>query len=78
MGIGPCLMRSASVGPSTSSRTSALTPSASSGPERVQCESLRLTRVRGVPLIEAAVGFGKLVPTYVAVKSLVPAFGPNE
>ena len=32
MGIGPSAMRSASVGPSTSSRTSALVPSASSRP----------------------------------------------
>ena len=53
-------------------------PDPTAGWQAVQCEGLRLTRVRGVPLIEAAVGFGKLVPTYVAVKSLVPAFGPNE
>jgi hypothetical protein len=34
---------------------------------------LGFTRVRGVPCAGEAVAFGDLVPTYVAVKTLVPA-----
>ena len=49
-GIGPCAMRSASVGPSTSSNTSACTPSDSWNPWMWRCSDGSATRGSALPV----------------------------